>query len=40
MSARLHVQDKTHLIREPLSSHAECLDPTEFQRIYRSCIAR
>jgi two-component system LytT family response regulator len=38
--AGLHVQDKTRLIREPLSSLAERLDPTEFQRIHRSCIVQ
>ena len=38
--AGLHVQEKTHLIREPLSSLAERLDPAEFLRIHRSSIVQ
>jgi two-component system, LytTR family, response regulator len=38
--AGLHVGDKTHLIREPLSVLEARLDPTQFVRIHRSTIVQ
>jgi len=34
----LHVGKEAHLLREPLSSFEEKLDPKKFLRIHRSCI--
>ena len=36
--ARLHIGTKSHLIRESMSSLERRLDPSRFQRLYRSAI--
>jgi two-component system LytT family response regulator len=36
--ARVHCGDTTHLIRQPLATLAEQLDPTTFVRVHRSVI--
>jgi two-component system LytT family response regulator len=38
--AGLHVGDKTHLVREPLTVLEARLDPTQFVRIHRSTIVQ
>jgi two-component system LytT family response regulator len=38
--AGLHVQDKTQLVRGPLSKLVARLDPIDFQRIHRSSIVQ
>jgi two-component system LytT family response regulator len=38
--AGLHVGDRTHLVREPLTSLEARLDPTQFVRIHRSTIVQ
>jgi two-component system LytT family response regulator len=38
--AGLHVGDRTHLVREPLTLLEARLDPTQFVRIHRSTIVR
>lgn len=38
--AGLHVGDRTHLVREPLTSLESRLDPTQFVRIHRSAIVQ
>jgi two-component system, LytTR family, response regulator len=35
---KLHVSGRVHLLREPLRSLAERLDPTRFARVHRSAI--
>jgi len=37
---RLHVRDKSHLLRETMSNLEQQLDPRRFQRIHRSTIVR
>ena len=38
--AGLHVGDRIHLVREPLTSLEARLDPTQFVRIHRSTIVQ
>ena len=38
--AGLHVGDRTHLVREPLTLLEARLDPTQFVRIHRSTIVQ
>lgn len=38
--AEIHIGTRTHLIREPLNTLAESLDPKDFLRIHRSAIVR
>jgi len=35
---KLHVAGRVHLLREPLRSLAQRLDPTRFARVHRSAI--